>query len=202
MQSKKGLELSMTIIVLMIISVIVFIGGVSLVWKMFAGAEEIKAGLDKQTSDQIEALLREGTELVAIPINTKQSAIGKETTFGLGIRNLAEEGRGYYVLIGFSNIYDRSGKPIAGGSTDYIEKNWLGGFKLQGPFYIGHNKYEIVPLRVRTARINEDMPTPKGSTTVFNVCVFDQPVQEGTPCDPGARSIVYDKIRQIFIEIR
>jgi hypothetical protein len=200
---RKGLELSMTIIVLLIISVIVFIGSITLVWKLFAGAEEIKAGIDLQTKNQIEALLRSGNELVTIPVNTQQASVGQEKAFGLGIRNIAEDERGYYVLLGFSNIYDRAGKPLSGADKEYVESRWLGNFISEGPIYIARNKYEIVPLRVRTdTRIGENQPTPKGSIVVFNVCVFDTPLQDQTVCNADARSVVYDKIKQVFIEIK
>ncbi len=197
---RKGLELSMTIIVTIIISIIIFIGGISMVWKFFASAEEIKGGIEKQTQNQIEALLRQGTEIVAIPINTKQVQTGREATFGLGIRNIEGDKTGFYILISFAGIYDKSGKTIDIGEKEQIERNWLGNFKEQGPIYIDKNKYEILPLSISAAAtVGDGQATPRGATVVFNVCVCAG-IECGSECARGAP--VYDKIRQIFIEIK
>ncbi|MEM4246895.1 MAG: hypothetical protein QXR48_01380 [Candidatus Woesearchaeota archaeon] len=197
--NKKGLELSLTVIVTLIISILIFIGGIAMVWKFFAGAEEIKSGIEQQTKNQIEALLRQGTEIVAIPVNTQTIPVGKEATFGLGIRNIGED-RGFYVGISYAGIYDKSGKPLGMGTKEHIEQHWLGAFKTQGPINIRHNKYEIVPLRIRTAStVDEGITTPKQALVVFNVCVFTtETMGECDPKNPG----IYDKVRQIFIETK
>ncbi len=198
--NKKGLELSMTVIVLIILSILIFIGGITMVWKFFAGAEEIKGGIEKQTQDQIEALLRQGTEIVAIPINTKQVAVGKEAVFGLGIRNIEADEQGFYVGITFSGIYDEAGKEMVG-EKDYIEQNWLGSFKEQGPIFIDKNKYEILPLRIRAAMlVGDNQNTPKSATIVFNVCVFR--TENAGECIPENRANIYNKIRQVFIQTK
>lgn len=202
---KRGLELSLTVIVLIILSIIIFIGGISLVWKFFAGAEEIKGGIEMQTKQQIESLLRQGNELVAIPINTKKAPVGSETTFGLGIRNIIAE-QGFYIQIDAAEppLYDQKGKEIQGvsASTEFIEENWLGGFREQGPIMIKQNQYELVPLRIRAASsVDFQSPTPRGSIVVFNVCVFAG--QAGGECVIQNAGATYDKkIHQLFIEVR
>ncbi len=198
---RKGLELSMTVIVTIILSVMIFIGGISMVWKFFASAEDIKGGIEKQTQDQIEAMLRQGTDITAIPINTKQVATGKEAVFGLGIKNVGED-QGFYVALSFSGIYDKAGKTIGMGTKEYIEQNWLGGFKIQGPINIQRNKYEPVPLRVRAAtNVDDGQATPKRAMVVFNVCILNSDPGEDFNCElgipPGA---LYDKIRQVTVE--
>jgi hypothetical protein len=198
---KKGLELSMTVIVTLILSVMIFIGGITMVWKFFASAEDIKGGIEKQTQDQIEAMLRQGTDIVAIPINTKQVATGKEAVFGLGIKNVGED-QGFYVALSFSGIYDKGGQPLGIGTKEYIEQYWLGGFKKQGPINIQRNKYDTVPLRIRAATsIDNGQTTPKQAMVVFNVCILNPDPGDDFNCElgipPGA---LYDKIRQVTIE--
>ncbi len=196
--NRKGLELSLTVLVLIILTIIIFIGGISLIWKFFAGAEEIQAGIEQNTQQQIEALLREGNELVVLPINTKKVAAGKEATFGLGIKNIHET-QGYFVRMDFAGIYDSKGKTAnTGYDTDYVEQEWLGAFQEQGPINVARNKFELVPLRVRAATtVSQGQPTPKGMIVAFNVCVF--PGNTGGECEIG-NPAVYDKIRQVFIE--
>jgi hypothetical protein len=202
--NKKGMELSLTVLVLIILTVIIFIGGIAFVWKLFAGAEEIKAGIDLNTQRQIEALLRDSNELVAIPVNTKATNPGKEVTFGLGIKNI-QSTRGYFILTSFSDLYDLQGKLVDGSEKEHIEERWLGAFQHQGPIDVGKNKDAVVPLRIRAATtIAEEQPTPRGSIAAFNVCVTDAELTEGTDCAPGIppETLYGNKIRQVFVEIR
>jgi hypothetical protein len=198
-KQKKGLELSLTVLVITLLSIIIFIGAIALLWQFFTSAEEIKGGIEQRTQREIEALLRQGHDLVAIPINSREVSAGKETTFGLGIRNIHAT-QGYYVTMSFSGIYDAKGKQLSTNQDPaFIEEQWLGTFREQGPITIDKNNYEIVPLRVRAySTIAQDTGTPRGSIVVFNVCVFP-----GTPspCEINNPEI-YDKIKQVFIEIK
>ncbi len=197
---KKGMELSLTVLVLIIISIIIFIGGIAMVWKFFASAEEIKGGIERSTEQQIEALLREGNEIVAIPVNTRQVQVGKEAVFALGVRNIRER-QNFFIRTDFAGIYDKKGKTLEVGYDEaYIEQNWLGGFQDQGPIDLDKNKYEVVPLRLKAANaISQGQQTPKNAVVVFNVCVHA--AKPATECVIGDPS-VYDKIHQVFIETR
>ncbi|MEM4240469.1 MAG: hypothetical protein QXM31_02790 [Candidatus Woesearchaeota archaeon] len=196
---KKGLELSLTMIVTIILSIIIFIGALALMWKFFAGAEEIKGEIDRQTVAQIESLLRQGTDIVAMPVNAKEVSIGKDAVFGLGIRNLGED-QGFYVVLGFAGIYDKEGRALGMGAKEYVEEKWLGSFKQLEPVMIRRNKYEIVPIYIKAATsVDEGVATPKQALVVFNVCVFrTEPQGECSPGNPD----VYDKIKQVFIETK
>ena len=199
---KKGLELSMTIIVTIIISVLVFLGGMTMVWRFFGSTTEIQGAIDQNTKNQIEALLRDSNDLVAIPINSKMVNSGKEATFGLGVRNI-QETQGFYVRIDFAGIFDSRGQKIEDiePNPDYVEEQWLGNFQEQGPVSIAKNKFEIIPLRVRAAAmISGTQQTPRNSMAVFNVCVFAG--NPGGECELSNKMNVYDKIRQVIIEVR
>lgn len=195
--NKKALELSLTVIVLIILTIIIFIGGIALTWQLFTGAEEIKMGIEKSTKDQIEALLREGNELVTIPINKQTLTLGKEAVFGLGIRNILEQEQ-YHVRMDFEGLYDKKGKTsTAQYDPDHIETLWLGSFQQQS-LTIKTNQHDIIPLRVRAATtIAPGITTPRNVIAVFNVCVSTTPLEE---CKPGAE--VYDRIKQVFVEIK
>jgi hypothetical protein len=201
--NKRGMELSLTVLVLIILSIIIFIGGIALVWKFFAGAEEIKGGIEKNTKDQIEALLRSGNEIVAIPINTQKVVPGREAVFGLGIRNIKPQDTSFFVRIDFAGIYDAKGKQLqVGYDESYIEQNWLGAFQESEAVDIARNQFETVPLRVRAGPNLDAYGTspPKGTLVAFNVCVFaDQPLGD---CTPENRENAYDKMRQVIVDIR
>ncbi len=200
--NKKGMELSLTVLVLIILSIIIFIGGMSLLWKFFQGAETIKGGIDLQTKNQIESLLREGNELVAIPINTQTAAVGKELAYGLGIRNI-QETQGFTVKLNFAGVFDQQGKRLdTGYDQAAVEKTWLGNFQLQGPIMIARNAYEVVPLHVRVAPTVDGTQMPPKTLAVFNVCVFAGIApEEAGECDPK-NPTVYDKVHQIFVQIQ
>lgn len=200
MKNKKGLELSLTVLVLIILSIIIFIAGIALVWKFFAGAEEIKTGIEKNTKDQIETLLRQGNELVAVPINTQQVVVGKEAVFGLGIRNIHDK-KDFFIRTNFAGMYTPQGKKVAVSyDQGVIESEWLGGFQEQGPITIERNRYEIIPLRIRAAStVGQNQPTPRNTLVAFNVCVFEDNPQGD--CEAG-NTAVYDKIHQIVVEIK
>lgn len=191
---KKGLELSLTVIVLIILTIIIFIGGIALVWKLFAGAEEIKGGIELQTKQQIESLLREGNELVAIPVNTKQAALGSDATFGLGIRNIREQPKTFFIQLNLAGVYTQKGQALPHDGPA-IERDWLGSFQTYEGISIAHDKYDIVPVTVRA------MPrpdTPKGALVVFNACVC-----EDSPCgECTLQTPVYERIHQIFVEVK
>jgi hypothetical protein len=205
MSDKKGLELSLTVLVLIILSILIFIGAVTLVWKFFAGAEDIKAGIDLQTEKQIDALLRGGNELVAIPVNTKSVSIGREAVYGVGIRNLGDE-RDFYVWLDFEDMYDRAGRRVGVAyDADYIAQYWLGAFQALGPVTIAKHQHEIIEARVRAVQmVAPDTPTPRNVIAAFNVCISDQLPETVGPCtlDTPTDLLYGKKIRQVYVETK
>ena len=88
--NKKGFELSATVIVLLVITIVIFIGSMFFLKTFFTGAQEIKGEIERSTQEQIENLLRTG-DLVAIPLNKKTIKRGNGEIFGLGIRNVGAQ---------------------------------------------------------------------------------------------------------------
>ena len=70
-QNRKGIELSINFIVMLILALAVFSGGIMFATKFFGHAEKVRASMDAQTEKQIEKLLDSGSPVV-IPINTKE----------------------------------------------------------------------------------------------------------------------------------
>ena len=65
--NKKALELSITFIVLLIISITIFAGSLFFLQKFYKTATETREAIDRQTEAEIRALLRGGSP-VAIPL--------------------------------------------------------------------------------------------------------------------------------------
>jgi hypothetical protein len=177
--NKRGLELSIGLVVVFILSIIIFSMAVYLVFKWFAGAEQIKAEIDKQTEEQIVAALRTGNTLVAIPIAVRQTQKGDAVNFGMGVKNVGQEGD-FSAAIRFSGAFLPNGNPIFV-DEDYVNTNWLGNFNIINTFRLKKNEQKLVPIQIRAyPTITTTAATPKGDY-VFNVCVYDKPLQDDRP---------------------
>ena len=84
--NKRGIELSVNFLVMLILSLIVFMFGLYLVYQFFGTATELQTQLDEQTEKELQAMLISG-ERVALPKAQINLQRGKSYTFGLGILN-------------------------------------------------------------------------------------------------------------------
>lgn len=82
--NKKAIQISVNFIVLLILGISMFAGGLIVVNKFFKGAQNIKGSLDSQTERQIEAILDSGTAF-AIPVHTKEVHRKDYVTYGVGV---------------------------------------------------------------------------------------------------------------------
>jgi len=131
---KKGMEIAISTIVTLILGVLIFSLAISLVFKWFGQAEELKAEIDKQTTAQIAAALRAGNQLVAIPISIKEVRRANAATFGVGVRNIAKQKK-FSMYTSFSGAYSPQGTRISV-DAGYIEENWLGAFRTHPHIHI------------------------------------------------------------------
>ena len=85
-RNKKAIQLSINFIVMLILGMAMFAGGMVFVSKFFGKAQNIKGSLDSQTERQIEAMLDSGSSFV-IPIHTKEIHRKEYATYGVGLYN-------------------------------------------------------------------------------------------------------------------
>lgn len=85
-QNKKGVELSINFIVMLVLAIAVFSGGLLFINKFFSEAEEIRLNIDAQTERQIANLLDDGSPFV-VPIRTLEVQNGKFVQTAAGIFN-------------------------------------------------------------------------------------------------------------------
>lgn len=89
MMNKRGvLGLSVETLVVIIISMIILVGGISLLYKFIGGAEEIKADLDERTKVEIERIILDEGKQVVLPFHTATINRGENHVFGIGILNI------------------------------------------------------------------------------------------------------------------
>jgi len=200
MKSKKGLELSINVVVMLIFAILIFSLSIYLLFKWFGGAQELEQEIDRQTQEQILQTLRSGNQLVATPFSLQEVKRGNFAKFGIGVRNIGADRR-FGIVSNFSEAYAPDGREIAQKEKSFIEEKWLGGFKSLPPFLLKKNQQEVMPLIIK-ADVNtaRGVPTPKGDY-VFNLCVY----VEGPPppdCLPENRKSFYtEKVYQVTVRV-
>jgi len=174
-KGKKGIAMSIGMIVTLILSIVIFITAVYLLFEWFGEAEELKAEIDRQTSEQIQRALKIGNKLVAIPVSIKQAKRGGSVTFGIGVRNV-QSTKDFSMAVGFSGAYDPGGQLIYV-DEDFVEEKWLGQFKTTNTFTLKKNEQKLLPQLIKVdTNIAPGKPTTKGDYT-FNVCIYDTPLR-------------------------
>lgn len=193
--SKKGIELPISMIIVLILSIVIFAFGITILFKSYRWATETSAEIDASTQKQIESVLLEGNAIVALPKTTQKANVGQQVAFGLGIRNIGDKGE-FSVTLGFAGAYLPNDEQITTTDSTIIEEQWLGGLKQQTGITIKRDEIYTVPLRIRAGnRISNSENTKKG-TYVFNICVFKGPAQDCVANTPG----LYDKqVHQVTI---
>jgi hypothetical protein len=81
----------MNMLVVIILSLVILVGGVAFLYKLIAGAEQIKTDLDYRTQAELERLLVEQGQQVALPFRQATVNRGDHHVFGLGILNIGEK---------------------------------------------------------------------------------------------------------------
>ncbi|MBW3002759.1 hypothetical protein KY338_06385 [Candidatus Woesearchaeota archaeon] len=201
--NKKGFELSATVIVLLVITIVIFMGSLFFLKKFFYGAEEIKGEIERSTQEQIENLLRSG-DLVAIPLNKKTIKKGNGAVFGLGIRNIGAA-KDFTVISNFFRAFEIDGKTDIPADPYYINDNWL--LYSEGPYKLDSNELKLVPVSITVDHAIDDLGTStKAGTYIFNVCVFKGDI--AIDCDlemfksTGFPEELYNKkVYQMLVEV-
>lgn len=178
MKGKKGIELALNFIVILIMSIIIFVGALYITVKFMNQANERKNQLDQETAQQIENLIADGSK-VAIAFETKEIKRGHSDVFGLGIQNINRREYNFYVDISFNTSYGVNYSQLDS-DYDYINTHWI--FNDTRTFVIDPNDHLSIPLLVRAApQMSPTKGTERG-TYVFDVCV----------CAPSSGDYVLD----------
>ena len=180
MMNKRAIQLSVNFIVMLIIALVVFGFGIKLAFDLMSEAETIREEVDENTQREIEEALMGGSQ-VSIPINRKETKIGKSINFGLGIFNI-EDTQYFTINMNFENAYDSATKePINVNGNEWILTTF-------GPYEINKNDQKILPLPMSVPRNIDSGQTPAG-TYIFKVIVKGE---------DGTR---YGSIQKVYVEV-
>lgn len=108
-KNRRGVELSINFVVLLIMAIAMFIGGLVFAAKFFRQAETLRGTLSSQTERQLEKLLDSGSPVV-IPINSKEIFRNKYDSFALGI--LAQDSGSFFVDIKVTSAFKKDKSSI------------------------------------------------------------------------------------------
>ncbi len=99
MKNKKGIELSINFIVILILSIVIFGFGIVFLRNMFIEIGTIKQVTDEDFKANIENLLCDSSERICIGTNRREIRRNKVGFFTLGIRNTYPENKNFYINV-------------------------------------------------------------------------------------------------------
>jgi hypothetical protein len=176
---KRGLELSINFIVVMILAVITLFMGIVIFRIMFAGGTEFEQQVSDKTKAEINSILMRGEDEVVLPDFYRQMSVGDTHAFALGIRNNGPDSE-FTVLVEPKSWAINDTNQQAG-PVDV--RGWY--FGKLGPFTVKSSSLEVVSVPMRVTSTGK-----KGWTYVFNVTVVDK------------QGSTYGTLQKIYIEVR
>jgi len=158
MGKKGAIGLSINMLVVIIISLAIFGGGIALLYNLISETEETKAMLDAQTKAELERFLVDQGKKVALSRHTAAISSGDLHSFGLGVLNIEESvfGTQFNLEVDLSKAFDETETEF---STDISQ--WL--YYDPEPFIIEENQHKSLPIGIGVPK-----DTKKG-TYIFNV---------------------------------
>jgi hypothetical protein len=166
--SRKGFELSVGFIVILIITIVIFTSSIVVIRKFFVSTTEIETGLSTEAQGQIESLLSAGQSVALVP-QLYETSTGKSNVGGIGIVNTLKEKRKFYIIITFSKAFDSEDKQIIDVDPEKVE-SWL--LFNPGPYELEQAERIPAKLLVKPGfQITDGTPTKPG-TYIYNVCIL------------------------------
>lgn len=169
--AKRGIEITVTYLVILIVTILLFALSMYFLAQLREGQEDIEEALDIKTEKQIDILLKNNDDIVALPFSVKQTEIGQTVTFGIGIRNIGDASD-FAIKVTFQGAYDLDGREIFGADKAYIEDEWVQTSAMIEVAPIARGEYAKIPILLRPdSRISDEQSTLPGEYA-FNVCVY------------------------------
>ena len=159
--NRKGIELSVNFIVILILTIVVFSFGLYFTQKIYEGLDKIKADLDSDAEANIRARLDRG-ERFSIPISSKETKLGQTVTFGVGLINVRSQTAGFDIIAECEGRLGSDQQEIDKSACDFAE--FL--VATSNP-QLKPNEKIIVPVAVRVLGRGQ-----KG-TYIFNIRIGD-----------------------------
>lgn len=159
--SKKGFQLSINVIIVIILGLVLLGLGFSIFSNAFSKATELRDQVGEDTQQQINSLLEDGS-LVVVPYANKEADRGDYVDFNLGINNEMGGPRTFKVIVtyGGSTAFDEN-DPFM---TDMMED---GLFLENDGDKIGSCGYDLSDSSDSQSRDSEELPGECGDNWVL-----------------------------------
>ena len=99
MLNKRGIELSLNFLVILIISIIIFGFGVRFIYKLYSSATDLQELSMSQLDKKIGDIVCEGSDRVCIGIDKKTIKRTKFDVFGIKIINILDDEKNFIVKV-------------------------------------------------------------------------------------------------------
>lgn len=203
MNSKKAMELSINFIVILILTVVTFGGGLILAKNMFSSAGSIKDKISSQQEKQIQDMMLNTDELVVLPTNKATLNPGAHTALGLGINNVLKTGSNSNTFKVIKNLSTFQPKNAADAvcfdGTSWTSQTGCGAdptnfvMLIADTYTVKKNDQNVVDLSVIVPK------TAKKGTYVYNIDVMYLK-ENGNINTPGDFQN-YDTIKKLYVTV-
>ena len=182
---KKGIELSVNFLVVIILWIVILTFSLILVRQIFTGAEDIRTQLDSQTDAQIDSLLT-GNRRIAIPSNRKTIEQQDSTVYGLGVRNILKDNLYFRIEVTPTKIVEKGEETIID-LAGLEAKDWQLLYEKTANL-VKNNELKKFPISIKVGK------TAQGATVIFDVKVFYGPEAINQPTSYGTTEKIYVKV--------
>lgn len=187
-KSKKGMELSVNFIVMLILAIVVFGLSVALTYNFMRSAAETQKQLDQQTKAQILDALDTGAKVAVIP-DSIEIKPGKSDIVGVGIRNIQDSGDAFKINVLFDDAFDKNGAIISPQNN--------------GAWFVYPDQKTIKKFERDIVRVAFNIPGgTKSGTYIYNVVVCPATAAYCEADPSNAPTQAYDQqIHKIYVYV-
>ncbi len=145
---KAAIGLSVNVLVILIISLVIFAGGISLLYKFYHQSVEYKKDLDERTKQKLENLLLEQGKQVALSQNSANLHRGEDYTFGIGILNTRRENpeEEFQMKVELTKVFNENNDEITISDPEALVKEMV--LYYPKPIRVKDNEYEPQAIMV------------------------------------------------------
>jgi len=185
--NRKGFELTLNFIIVIILSLVVLGFGINFVYSLFKGGNEYVPQIDALIMDELTRLAVGNKRVAIAPIESQVINRGDSATFGLRIRNTVA-GQETFIV---------KAECVKFGTPDYAPGCPSGSLKLiyeRVDFPIRNNAFYDVPIGITVSRTAD-----RGEYLVYvSVCSFTGVA--GT-CSTSSDLNRYDSLQKIYVTV-
>ncbi|MFH0875210.1 MAG: hypothetical protein V1859_04685 [archaeon] len=162
-KSKKGIELTVNFLVMLVLAIVMFGFGLFFLAKVVGIGGDVGKGLPKIEDTMLDSCLQKSTDC----LSTKQFELppGKTAVSGIGIKNIKGATYSFKVFVTLTKAIDEQGNEIPPPSTTWHDETNKWAFTSSAEYSIKNKEISKVPVSIKVPYGRKD------GTYVFDVQV-------------------------------